>query len=75
MILKFLNAIFSPFYRTEVRLLLKSGQSIYFRCSKVTVRREADGTLSSINADDTQNFPLYVRLDDISAVEYWPVFR
>ncbi|UTC28125.1 hypothetical protein GURKE_00940 [Brevundimonas phage vB_BpoS-Gurke] len=56
------------FRKLEVRLLMKSGAVIRFFASDITATSSGDNNLSGLKWDGARGVPLYIRLDDISAV-------
>ncbi|KQS55940.1 hypothetical protein ASG17_07770 [Brevundimonas sp. Leaf363] len=52
----------------RVDLILKSGMSVRFYCSGITATRRQDNSLSAIEITKPVGWPLYIRLDDVSAV-------
>lgn len=56
------------FTKLEVRLHLKSGEVLRYFATKVTTTFERDNSLSGIKNEGCRGWPLYLRLDDVSAI-------
>lgn len=54
--------------KLEAQIHLKSGRIIRLFVEKITTTRQNDGVLSAIKVDGARGWPLYLRLDDVSAV-------
>jgi len=53
---------------SKVVLHLRSGQVLNFTCEDFTVTKRSDNTISALSWEGISPAPLYLRLDDISAV-------
>jgi|GEM_PF-5293212 len=63
------------FMRLRVTVHLKSGAKIRFLCTKINVVRNTRNELTEIKVENTKGWPLYTRLDDISAIQAEHVSR
>jgi len=53
---------------SKVVVHLRSGQVLKFTCEEFTVTKQADNTISKLVWEGISPSPLYLRLEDISAV-------
>lgn len=64
-----LDKVKKLFTRWQAKLTLKSGKVIYFHGSNIRTTRNGYGQLTKLAADDCRDFPQYLQLDEIVAIE------
>jgi hypothetical protein len=52
----------------RAKIHLKSGATITVHAEKFTQKNSADGSLTMFQAVQSNDYPLYLRLDDVSAI-------